>query len=135
MPSQDFTVHTTGEISGEREPSRQEKTALIDALIGRMNASELKAWAEASSYVSAVRKALNPPSLDPVPWAFARAPVHSRWMHQGGGAYTIVAHGQTENDGLQCVVYRKDGETDVWVRSAHEFFDGRFTPICPLTEF
>lgn len=70
----------------------------------------------------------------PMPNACDFAPVNSRWRHRNGSEYTIVAHGRIEIDMTPCIVYRADGDDNVWVRPTHEFLDGRFTPICKLTE-
>lgn len=51
------------------------------------------------------------------------------WRHaKSGGVYAIVSLALREIDGEPMVVYRRKNGTTTWVRTAKEFFDGRFVP-------
>ncbi len=55
-------------------------------------------------------------------------PWRATHRHKKGGAYRYLYEGFLESDRSAIVVY-DDPDGNVWVRSTHEFFDGRFTPI------
>lgn len=46
-----------------------------------------------------------------------------------GGLYTFISEGVDEKTLAPVVVYQSHQDGKVWVRSADEFFDGRFEPI------
>lgn len=49
------------------------------------------------------------------------------WKHKNGGAYRIVCTALNEADLKPMVVYQNVETSQVWVRPADEFLDGRFT--------
>lgn len=48
--------------------------------------------------------------------------------HKKGGLYRVIAEGLNEADRCPVVIY-DDADGQVWVRSAQEFWDGRFTSV------
>ena len=63
---------------------------------------------------------------------FSRIKTKKTWRpthrHKKGGLYRVIAEGLNEADRLPVVVY-DDAHGQVWVRSAQEFWDGRFTIV------
>lgn len=59
-----------------------------------------------------------------------RAPKGSRWRHRKGGEYVVEGVGISEGSQRPVVIYRPvTGDQPPWLRSADEFFDGRFEMI------
>ncbi|MEJ6392608.1 DUF1653 domain-containing protein [Gymnodinialimonas sp. 2305UL16-5] len=58
---------------------------------------------------------------DPSDWR----PTH---RHKKGGLYRVLAGGIDEAERKPVVIY-DDREGQIWVRSAEEFWDGRFTQL------
>jgi hypothetical protein len=58
---------------------------------------------------------------EPTPWKATH-------RHKKGGLYRLVGPAILEADRSAVVIY-DDAEGTVWVRSAEEFNDGRFTPL------
>ena len=56
------------------------------------------------------------------------APWKATHRHRKGGLYRVVGPAILEADRSAVVIY-DDAEGTVWVRSADEFNDGRFTPL------
>jgi hypothetical protein len=53
------------------------------------------------------------------------------WVHtKTGHEYTVLHHGLREKDLCPVVIYQRRNEphSPVWVRTADEFYDGRFVP-------
>ena len=48
--------------------------------------------------------------------------------HRKGGLYRVVGKATLEADRSDAVIY-DDADGVTWVRSAAEFYDGRFTPL------
>lgn len=62
--------------------------------------------------------------------AIARAPKGSRWRHIKGGEYLVIGIGIAEGSQRPVVIYKPiEGHQPPWLRSADEFFDGRFERI------
>ena len=58
----------------------------------------------------------------------AKAPIGSQWRHRNGCLYEILGIGIAEGDQRPVVIYRPVGiDVPPWLRSADEFFDGRFS--------
>ncbi len=56
------------------------------------------------------------------------APWKATHRHRKGGLYRVVGPATLEVDRSDVIIY-DDAEGTVWVRSAVEFNDGRFTPL------
>ena len=56
------------------------------------------------------------------------SPWKATHRHRKGGLYRVVGPAILEADRSAVVIY-DDAEGTVWVRSADEFNDGRFTPL------
>lgn len=62
--------------------------------------------------------------------AEALAPKGSRWRHRKGNEYLVEGVGIAEGSQRPVVIYRPvEGDQPPWLRSAAEFFDGRFELI------
>ncbi|WP_321362619.1 DUF1653 domain-containing protein [uncultured Celeribacter sp.] len=52
------------------------------------------------------------------------------WQHvASGGLYTVIAHGQREDDLTPVTIYKSLWDGAIWVRPTSEFEDGRFINI------
>ncbi len=58
----------------------------------------------------------------------SKAAWHPTHRHRKGGLYRVVGPAIFEADRSDVVIY-DDADGTVWVRSAQEFHDGRFTPL------
>jgi hypothetical protein len=75
------------------------------------------------------RKADNAPDTPP-PSPLARSGWHPTHRHKKGGLYRLICFGTDEATRSPVAIY-DDSVGTVWVRSAAEFEDGRFTPLVP----
>ena len=59
-----------------------------------------------------------------------QAPKGSRWRHIKGQEYFVEGVGIAEGIQIAVVIYRPvEGDQPPWLRSADEFFDGRFERV------
>ena len=68
------------------------------------------------------------PAAPPAPPPFGTLAWHPTHRHHKGGGYRLLGYGVNEADRTRVAIY-DDAEGTVWVRSAEEFNDGRFTPV------
>ncbi|SLN58097.1 hypothetical protein [Pseudooctadecabacter jejudonensis] len=73
---------------------------------------------------------ISPPTPHAQPPAppFGQTPWHPTHRHKKGGGYRLLGYGVLEADRSRVAIY-DDADGTVWVRSADEFEDGRFSPI------
>jgi len=71
----------------------------------------------------------DPIAVDPtLASPLARAGWQATHQHRKGGYYRLLCYGTQEADRTPVAIY-DDAVGTVWVRSADEFDDGRFTPL------
>lgn len=64
-------------------------------------------------------------------------PNRLQWVHvKSGTYYEVLHHAVRESDLTPMVVYRKaDATGPIWIRTADEFYDGRFVPNRTYLEY